>query len=151
VATALPFPFHVSIAYAEGSAPLNELKGIASEIATRDFSLGVRGLEVLQGETTPYDYLVLSLDGGMAFQSAVSRVEKRLSTRQFTGGFKTHVSLFKFTKGILKPEVARSLCARLASRLKLERLTVHGERVCVYDSSREQCCQVPIEAPELAA
>jgi hypothetical protein len=149
---------HVSIAYTEGIAFLTEIEGIAKQIAHCDFCLNVRGVEVLEGKTTPFDYLVLSLDMGRAFRRAVECVEGKFSVKHFEDGMKTHISLLKIAKGCLSVEGARQLCARLSGVLKSDFLWVAGssltgQSVCVYNTEHERCLRIPMAGagPELAA
>lgn len=139
---------HVSIAYTEGDAPVQELERIASEITHRTkegFKLPTRGLEIFEGLSTPFDYLVLSLEAEGAFRRALDVVEGRLSTRRFQGGFKSHVSLLRFKKGALAQ--MKALCEQLTGECPC----LMGERICVYDTNRERFLSLPLANPSLVA
>jgi hypothetical protein len=138
---------HVSIAYTEGSASYQAIQDIASEIACEGFAVRASKFEILEGQSSPYDYLVLSIDADGAFRQAVEIVEGRLATRRFEGGFKSHVSLLKFRKGTLVSAWAqafvRELNASQGAAFALgRRLHFEGESVCVYDLDRNCCLEV---------
>jgi hypothetical protein len=88
---------HVSIAYGEGDVEFEALERVASEIAALPFSVHVAGFEILKGETTAFDYLVVVLEG-LSFGTAQLVASGCMKTRSFEGGFRSHVSLLKFPK-----------------------------------------------------
>jgi hypothetical protein len=138
---------HVSIAYTEGAASYQAIQAIAAEIAFEGFAVRASKFEILEGQASPYDYLVLSIDSDGAFKQAVEIVEGRLATRRFEGGFKSHVSLLKFRKGTLASEWAKALVRELnasqGAAFALGRwLHFEGESVCVFDPDRNCCIEV---------
>ncbi len=142
---------HVSIAYARGSASVRDVEEVACEIANEGFTCRARQFEILEGHTTPYDYLVLSLETRGDFETAVGIVEQSLETQKFQGGFKSHVSLLKFEKGTAQSEWAQELVRELnasqGAAFALGRaMCVEGECVCVYDQDRQSVCKVACQA-----
>jgi hypothetical protein len=133
---------HVSIAYGEGDVEVEALERVASEIAALPFSVHVAGFEILEGETTPFDYLVVALEGS-SFGTAQSVASGQMKTRTFAHGFRSHVSLLKFPKGGVKKEWAEKVlqemngCQSLARFFGQRRL--RGCAVTVFGSDR-QCC-----------
>lgn len=92
---------HVSIAYGEGDIALDALDRVSSEIAALPFQVRVSGFDVLTGETTPFDYLVVNLEAEGSFGAAVEAAQGCMKTKNFAGGFRSHISLLKFAKGAL--------------------------------------------------
>jgi hypothetical protein len=140
---------HVSIAYTEGECQMDLAERLAKKIASCSFEVNAGLFEVLEGQTTPYDYLVLSLDGASsALQNACSVVEGALRTRQFQGGFKSHVSLLKFKKGSITlerlEELVEEMNASQNAVLALgRRICLEGECVCVFDPNRQ--CRIEVK------
>lgn len=138
---------HVSIAYTQGEAGFEEVIEVANEIARDPFEVKVSGFEIIEGQCTPYDYLVFSLEASRAFEHAVDVVEDHWRVRQFHGGFKSHVSLLRFQKGSLAERAVKHLIRELnassgAAFALGAKLSLEGENVCVFTSQRECCIQV---------
>ena len=138
---------HVSIAYGHGLSSMEQIEHVASQIAHEKFSACARHFEMLEGLTTPFHYLVLALDGKGDFRRAVEKVEDRLQTRKFEGGFKSHVSLLKFEKGTFDAarasELVRELNASHGAAFALgQALEVKGHCVCVYSGERQPILRV---------
>ncbi len=147
---------HVSIAYGLGSVGFETVEQTVSEIADSGFQTRATGFEILQGTSTPYDYLVLSLEAQGDFQQAVEIVSGRMPTKTFAEGFKSHVSLLRFPKGSLGSDRAQALVRELnashGAMFALGRcLCVEGECVCVFTAERQCCLQIPFEASATAA
>lgn len=141
---------HVSIAYGEGEAEWNEVVEAAEEIAELPFSLKVSSFSILQGQATPFDYLVIELEGAACFQAAVRTAQDHMKTKSFGGSFCCHVSLVRFAKGTLSSEVAeklvRELNASQSAAFALGRSPcVRGGAVSVYGSDRKCCLKVPFQ------
>jgi hypothetical protein len=150
---------HVSIAYTEGEIEVESVRVVAAQIARQAFQVEVTGFEILEGQTTEYDYLVMTLKSSGDFQNAVDLVNGELSCRHFDGGFKSHVSLLKFRKEL--PSEMKEQVSRYAHSLnELPEASVgaclclQGECVCVFNPNREICLQVPfaeLDRPALLA
>ena len=143
---------HISIAYARGLTDLDHVAMIARQIASSRFEVNVDHFAILEGEATPFDYLVLCLDQSPDFHHAVEVVERALAIRKFHGGFKSHVSLLRFPKGELRKSHAKKLVRELnASRgvaLALGRaVCLEGKCVCIYTEDRQAICRVPCTLP----
>lgn len=133
---------HVSIAYGEGDVEIEALDRVASEIAALPFSVCVAGFEILEGGVTPYDYLVVELEGD-SFGAAKTCASSCMKTREFAGGFRSHVSLLKFPKGAVSLEWARGIVAEMnashTAALALgRRVVLAGSTVSVYSSDRQR-------------
>ena len=133
---------HVSIAYGEGDVEIEALERVASEIAALPFSVHVAGFEILKGETTPFDYLVVVLEGS-SFGTAQSVASGCMKTRVFKNGFRSHVSLLKFPKGCLSETWASRIINEMNGCQALSRFfgqrQLRGSAVSVFGSDR-QCC-----------
>lgn len=130
---------HVSIAYGEGDVEIDALEKVASEIAAFPFSVHVAGFELLSGETTPFDYLVVTLEGS-SFGAAQSCASGTMKTRSFNGGFCSHVSLLKFPRGLVsKAWIEKILCEMndcQAAACLVNRRSLRGSAVSVFGSDR---------------
>jgi hypothetical protein len=73
---------HVSISYTLGAGYHDTLERIIDNIATNRIELRVRAVEVLQGLTTPFDYVTLTLEESDEFRRAKSEVESKFPTRR---------------------------------------------------------------------
>lgn len=140
---------HVSIAYGEGDVNFDDAQSLAFSIARAPFEVRVTGVEILEGRSTPYDYLVLTIESRGCVQNAVEAATQVLPTREFCDGFKSHVSVLRFKKG--KMSQLSKTAAKDWLRSQIRRgglpskacLSLEGERVCVFTSDREKCIQVP--------
>lgn len=142
---------HLSVAYGQGEADLDRLETVAQLIATRPFEVKVGGFEILEGITTPYDYLALTVESQGCFEDAVKAVEGRIETRRFGGGFKCHISLIRFEKGRLSSEVAHEIVRELnasqgAAQALGRAICLKGDCVRVYDLARQCRCDVQFAA-----
>jgi hypothetical protein len=142
---------HVSLAYVEGDADLDDVTRLAEKVAALGFEAKAVGFEILEGQATPYDYLALQLDSKAEFDHARAMIEGEVATRRFKGGFKSHISLLKFAKGSLSAAMARELVRELnashGAALALGCETcLEGECVCVFDTNRERRLSVPCAA-----
>lgn len=147
---------HVSVAYTQGESEVGMIEEVARHIASRSFFIQGKRLGVLEGRTTPYDYLVLEIDGGDAFASAVDLIGERFSVRRFEEGFKSHISLLRFPKGTLsihgREGLARELAEQAASMIGFDPcLCFEGECVCVFNPDHEVHIQVHFRKTSLAA
>ncbi len=140
---------HVSIAYGEGDVEIEALERVASEIASLPFSVHVAGFELLKGETTPFDYLVVVLEGS-SFGTAQSISSGVMKTRSFAGGFRSHVSLLKFPKNSLSATWAEHVLAEMNACQGLARFfgqrRLQGSSVAVFGSDRHCCLTKSIAA-----
>lgn len=134
---------HVSIAYGEGEVEMAALDRVTSEIASLPFAVHVAGFEILKGETTPFDYLVVVLEGS-SFGAAVSAAQGSMKVRSFEGGFRSHVSLLKFPKGAFSSLRAEEIllemnaCQQVARSLGRPSVSLRGAAVSVFGQDR--CC-----------
>lgn len=132
---------HVSIAYGEGEIAVEALERLASEIAALPFSVRVASFEFLEGLSTPFDYLVVNLEGAGAFRAAVEAVEGCMKTKAFAGGFRSHISLLKFRKGALPRAWAEEVIAEMnacqsAVHALGRRVCLQGAQVSVFGADR---------------
>ncbi len=138
---------HVSIAYAEGEVSLDELRLVAQQIASERFVIRARGFEILRGQVTGYDYLALDIEVGSSFHRAQAFVKNQLTTKDFKGGFRGHVSLLKASQA---DTVACQRLAALAKGLSRgyckECFSLNGDCVCVFTADRQLAVQVPFAA-----
>ena len=129
---------HVSIAYGEGDVEVEALERVANEIAALPFNVQVVGFEILHGEITPFDYLVVELEGS-SFGSAHSVASGCMKTRAFHGGFRSHVSLLKFPRGSISR--AHKILAEMnkcqAAARFFARRALRGSSVNVFGSDRQ--------------
>ncbi len=140
---------HISLGYGLGERTEEDLLLLARRLARLRLELKVKGIEVLRGLSTPFDYIVLALEENEAFRRARGQVESALTTKEMPGGFRAHVSLLRVPKG------AAALDLACASRPLLERaaqahcggLSVCGERLAVFDG----CHRCRIECRMTAA
>lgn len=139
---------HVSIAYADGETSIQEIGELANQIANDGFNVHAHRFEVLQGRTTPFDYLVLTIDDSRGdFACALGKIEKQLGTLKFSDGFKCHVSLLRFAKGAFDGAWAARLLRELnathgaACALGVQ-LRFEGECICVYGKDRRSICRI---------
>lgn len=142
---------HVSIAYGQGEIGMDRLSETVREIARRGFMVRAKGFEILEGRSTPYDYLVIALESSGAIQDAVSTASGRMATKRFAGGFKSHVSLLRFAKGSIcrtaLADLIRELNASHGAAFALGRyLCLEGDSIRVYNPEMQCCLQVAIRA-----
>jgi len=146
---------HVSVAYTQGESEVGTIEEVATRIASRSFFIQGKGLGILEGRTTPYDYLVLEVDGGDAFASAIDLIGERFSIRRFEEGFKSHISLLRFPKGALSARGREGLVHELAEQALIigsnPCLCFEGECVRVFNPNHEVCLQVRFRETSLAA
>ncbi len=140
---------HVSIAYMKGDAKVPVIEGVASRIARRTFTVQVEGFEFLQGLATPYDYLVLCLKNEGDLRRACDEARDQLQVRDFSGGFRSHVSLLRFSKGSLKSaltdDFSRELNASSKAAFALGReISLNGDVVRVFNPDHYCCAQFPV-------
>lgn len=130
---------HVSIAYGDGEIEVEALERAASEIAALPFSVQVAGFEILTGQTTPYDYLAVVLEGS-SFGAAQSMASGLMKTRSFQDGFRSHVSLLKFPKGRVSREWAARILSEMNECQTLARFfcqrRLRGSAVAVFGADR---------------
>jgi len=166
---------HITLAYGQGEIGMAGLKS-ALEAVARDgkFKDQAKGFEILRGQTTSFDYLVLTIDGGGDVDRAVSNVGSQFemrgsAIRHFEGGFKTHVSLLKFPKGVLSDwdahHLARELNASYGAAFALGQcICLEGECICAFSAASavsvtngaqkaaaESCLRIPLVGGTLAA
>ena len=132
---------HVSIAYGEGDVEVETLERVASEIAALPFSVRVAGFEILSGQETPFDYLVVVLEGS-SFGAAVTAASSCMKMRNFGGAFRSHLSLLKFPKGSVSRDWAvqvlaeMNACQMAARALGRPSVALQGSNVSVFGSDR---------------
>ena len=146
---------HVSIAYGEGHVGLDEIGEVAEEIASTGFQVRAKSFELLSGQTTNFDYLVICVESSGDFANAVDLIEDHMQVKTFEGGFKSHVSLLKFEKGSLArdaaEELVRELNASQGAVFALGRcLCLEGQCVCVFGAERQCCLRAEINGAAAA-
>lgn len=95
---------HVSTAYLVGEYDYPYLVETMKMLSNFQFNFKAVGIEILHGVTTNKDYVVLRLNPDDNFLKALNYIEKESDIVKFTGGFKTHLSLFSVNKGIITEE-----------------------------------------------
>lgn len=143
---------HVSIAYGDGEATVSEIGHLANQIANDGFQVHAHRFEVLEGRTTPYDYLVLTIDDIRGdFACALNKIEKQIGTMKFSASssekFISHVSLLRFAKGSFNgawgAQLLRELNATQGAACALgSELRFEGECICVYGGDRRSVCRI---------
>lgn len=133
---------HVSIAYGEGDVDVEAVDRAVSEISGLPFSVRVEGFEFLEGEATPFDYLVVKLESDGAFNAAVEAAKGQMKTKTFSGGFHSHISLLKFPKGSLDKKWAQQVVnemnfCQLAAKALGRYVSLKGDNVSVFGSDRQ--------------
>ncbi len=129
---------HVSLAYVLGNCEKAVLAQVAKRIAEHKLEAQVAGVEVLEGQTTGYDYVALSFEVGNEFAAVSKEISEELSTRSFQGGFRSHLTLFRIKKGEAKIESVSSICKDSRLAQKLEQTKVCAKAVSVFNSSFEK-------------
>lgn len=140
---------HVSIAYGQGRASLASLERTAESIAECGFNVCSHGFEILEGQSTEYDYLALTLESDGDIEEAIAVAKDSMSLKRFAGGFKGHVSLLRFKKGSLDRSEAAAIIHELnasqgAAAVLGHCVQIKGECVCVFTDDRKCCLQVRI-------
>lgn len=133
---------HVSLAYVLGSCEKNVLAEIAKKVAEQKLEATVCGVEILEGQTTGYDYIALSFESNNDFVNCSKELSFELSTREFSGGFRAHLTLFRLKKGAIAKERAHTLCQSLSQ--KCDRSKVSAQAVSIFNSSYEKQLSVAI-------
>jgi hypothetical protein len=136
--------YHVSLAYVVGNCEKAILAQIAKKIAEHKLEARVIGVEVLEGQTTGYDYVALSFETDNEFANVSREISEELSTRTFSGGFRSHLTLFRMKKGDAKKELLHSLCQNSRQSLSLNDTKVCAKAVSVFNSSYEKQLTVAI-------
>lgn len=133
---------HVSLSYILGETTEEHLNALVRRISSQRIELKVKGVEVLSGETTPFDYVVLALEENDAFRHAREQIESELITKEFAGGFHTHVTLLRLPKAANASEMAAEIrdCLARVAQPYCGCMSVCGERLAVFDS--QKCCRI---------
>lgn len=131
---------HVSLAYVMGNCEKSVLAQVAKKIAEHKLEARVVGVEVLEGQTTGYDYVALSFEAGNQFAAVSQEISEELTTRSFQGGFRSHLTLFRMKKGEAKKESVHSICRDL----NLAQTKVCAKAVSVFNSSYEKQLTVAV-------
>ena len=100
---------HVSTAYLLGEYDYQYLVETIRILSNFQFNFKAVGIEILPGATTNKDYIVLRLAPDENFVKALNYIEKESDIVKFSGGFKTHLSLFSVAKGLLTPEAIHNV------------------------------------------
>jgi hypothetical protein len=140
---------HVSLCYSVGCQRQDKLERLAKALASEKIEMRVTGVELLEGMSTPYDYVTLTLESD-SFSRAKSKAEGELCSKTFAGGFKVHVSLLQVPKGTLDDvdfSYLNSYLADLAQEF-CGCTTLCGEAVSVFDSTRT--CRIQFQLPQAA-
>lgn len=115
-----------------------DLAGLVKTISNYAFEFKVTGLELLAGNTTNKDYLVLKVEAPDNFYKALNHIERESETLKFPGGFKTHISLYAVAKNTLTPEAIHELEEVITgNNLTLNhQITLSPQAVSVFNNSR---------------
>ncbi len=135
---------HVSLAYVLGNCEKSVLADVAKKIAEQKLEARVAGVEILEGQTTGYDYVALSFEAGNEFAAVSQEISQELSTRKFQGGFRSHLTLFRIKKGEAKKESLHSICQDLSLTHALKQTKVCAKAVSVFNSSYEKQLTVAV-------
>lgn len=127
--------FHVSLAYVLGTCEKNVLSQIAKKIAQHRLEARVIGVELFEGQSTGYDYLALSFETENEFEVVSKEISEELSTKTFGGGFRSHMTLFKFKKGVVKSESVQSVCQCLSLE---EKPVISAQAISIFNSNYEK-------------
>ena len=136
---------HVSIAYGEGDVAIEALEKVSEGIARLPFEAHVCGFEVFEGASTPFDYLVVNLEADASVGAAVDVVQGQMRIKNFDGGFRSHISLLKFSKSRLNHLWAQKVvnemnaCHQLARELDRPPVCLRGVHVSVFGADRVRC------------
>jgi hypothetical protein len=87
--------FHISLAYVIGDHKKEEFYDVLKEIAEAEIIVRPIGIELLEGQTTPYDYLSLKLNQPDDFEYAKGLIKENFKIKENFGGttFSPHISL----------------------------------------------------------
>lgn len=133
--------FHVSLAYVLGSCEKTVLAQIAKKIAEHKLEARVIGVEILEGQTTGYDYLALSFESENEFSVVSKEISQELTTKTFSGGFRSHLTLFRFKKGLVKKDSVESVCSCISLE---EQPTICAKAISIFNSNYEKQLTVAI-------
>lgn len=136
--------FHVSLAYVVGNCEKSLLTQLAKKIAEQKLEAKVVGVEILEGQTTGYDYVALSFASENEFAAASKEISEELATRSFQGGFRSHLTLFRMKKGEIKKESVHSICKNAQLAAALGETKICAKAVSVFNSSYEKQLTVAI-------
>lgn len=135
---------HVSLAYVLGNCEKSVLADVAKKIAEHKLEARVVGVEVLEGQTTGYDYVALSFEADNEFAAVSQEISEELVTRKFHGGFRSHLTLFRLKKGEAKKDSLQSICQDSSLTHALKQTKVCAKGVSVFNSSYEKQLTVAI-------
>lgn len=103
---------HVSLAYVLGDYKKEEIDFVVDEICEKGISVRVIGVDILEGLTTPFDYLALKISQDDEFEYAKGYIREHFKIKEDFGGkpFAPHISIIKFEKNLLTKEDMENLC-----------------------------------------
>ena len=144
--TASGLNHHISIGYLVGEIETETLKVAAAEIAKKKLCLRITGIEVLPGITTSRDYVALRISGNEELENSVNLISKISGCRQFEDGFKTHLSILSFEKGMLNENELGALARVLELQVLglLPELGIEIQSVSIFSQHRERIARLPI-------
>jgi 2'-5' RNA ligase len=157
----VPSEAHLSLAYGCGDAGMERVfravRKIAALVAQQktNFPARIVGFDILEGQSTPFDYLVLALEGGENFRHAVKAAERVMVCRDFEGGFKSHVSLLRLSKSVLSNKRTKERLAKVIHELNSRGniqgqlapgFQMNGISVCVQSADQTVKLTVPLGA-----
>jgi hypothetical protein len=122
-----PHPAHVSVAYITEPVEKNEL----TDIMWEGKNIGAfRGEELvfLPGLSTPYNYVALEVKAPSRFFQFQDQIEESFHTKNFKGGFKTHLSLVMGAKDELTQDVFRSLDHEVSLSFRPDKVVLFNEQ-----------------------
>ncbi len=135
---------HISLAYVLGSYELGEIEEIVRRLSRKNLNAEIIGIEILEGLTTPYDYVTLTLAPSENLEWAANAIECELEVKHFEQSFNWHLSLMRIPKGSIKRELRGVLADYLQSRCEEELAgrTVCGQAISVFDAQKHRKIQV---------
>jgi hypothetical protein len=142
-ATLSPQSHHVSIGYTMGSINIDHLVDVAREIAEQPLTLAFSGIEILRGQTTDKDYVVLRVAHNPEIEYAISLITENAPTRTFGDGFQAHLTLLTIERDSV------SDCEVLARYLELKVLGLIGDiklaidGISIFGNGRQRLAQIP--------
>lgn len=144
---------HVSIAYIEGQNKLFEMVEVMEFIARQEFEVRATGFDLLQGKNTDFDYIGMTIEFRGSMSRAVGAVKKAFKIKEFKGGFKGHVSLFRYAKGSLSSDAVETIIRELNASTGVAFFVggawiFRGEAIEVFNCKRVSCYQVPLSCTQ---
>lgn len=148
--------FHISLAYVIGEHNKEDFEDILKEISEAEIVVKPIGVELLEGQTTPYDYLSLKISEPDDFEYAKGLIRENFKTKESFNGkpFSPHISLVMFDKSEimkLSKEDREYLCRYIEIQLidQVYRCKINSEEVELYSSNYKKLNSKKIKRGEI--